>query len=133
MPVREEWINFTIILVKNENNFVFQIYQDVTSLLKHLKNTESRKLEKEYEAAKRIVKEDCRNMHIEDQFQGKLAKLEKAFDTLRAAQKEKLDKPENTLEFLHEHLIILYNMLRKWSEYTNLLKMPASVIRDILT
>ena len=72
-------------------------------------------------------------MHIEDQLQGKLAKLEKAFDTLRAAQKEKLDKPENTLEFLHEHLIILYNMLRKWSEYTNLLKMPASVIRDILT
>lgn len=29
-------------------------------------------------------------------------------------------------------MLILYNLLRKWSEYTNVLKMPATVVRDIL-
>lgn len=63
------------------------IYQDVISMVKHLKSTESFKLEKEYQAAKRILIQDCRNMQIEDQIEEKMAKLEKAFNTLRNAQK----------------------------------------------
>lgn len=71
------------------------IYQDVVSMVKHLKSTESFKLEKEFQAAKRILIEDCRNMQREDLIEEKMAKLEKAFNTIRNAQKEKLDKPEN--------------------------------------
>ncbi|EAR89958.2 hypothetical protein TTHERM_00561490 (macronuclear) [Tetrahymena thermophila SB210] len=118
--------------IQYKNSVLMPIYQDVISMIKHLKSTESFKLEKEFQAAKRILIEDCRNMQIEDQLEEKMAKLEKAFNTLRKAQKEKFDQPENQLEFLHEHLLILYNMLRKWGEYTNMLKIPATVVRDIL-
>ncbi|KAL4437728.1 hypothetical protein ABPG74_012403 [Tetrahymena malaccensis] len=118
--------------IQYKNSVLMPIYQDVISMVKHLKSTESFKLEKEFQAAKRILIEDCRNMQIEDQLEEKMAKLEKAFNTLRKAQKEKFDQPENQLEFLHEHLLILYNMLRKWGEYTNMLKIPATVVRDIL-
>lgn len=53
-------------------------------------------------------------MQLENEIPAKLAKLEKAFNVLRAAQKDKMDTPEKTVDFLHEHLLILYNMLRKW-------------------
>lgn len=51
-------------------------------MVKHLKNTDSFKLEKEYQAAKRILTEDCRNMQSEHLLNEKLVKLEKAFSTL---------------------------------------------------
>ncbi|EGR26955.1 hypothetical protein IMG5_204060 [Ichthyophthirius multifiliis] len=118
--------------IQYKNSLIMPIYQEVVSLVKYLKNTESYKLEKEFQVAKKILKDDLTNNNQENLIQEKLVKLEKAFQKLRNELKKKQEQPDNQIEFLHQHLLILYNLLRKWSEYTTIVKMPNAAVRSLI-
>ncbi len=62
-----------------------------------------------------------------------IEQLEKAYNSLLGKYYEEIKKPKKQIEILKEKLIILYNLLSKWEEYTYIVKMPNSYAENLLS
>ncbi|KRX02102.1 hypothetical protein PPERSA_06297 [Pseudocohnilembus persalinus] len=116
--------------IKYKNKLLMPIYQEIVSLVKHMKNTKLSKLDKEYQVALSIINKQFSEFNQQEEKQKQIEKLEKSFAVLKKNALNELEK--NQVDFMREHLLMLYNLLELWKQYTTIVKMNNSVAEQLM-
>lgn len=107
-------------LLQYKNSKLIPVYANLTGLLSRLRASDLDRLYEEYELALYGLKE----AGLSDQERAaREAELGAAYEQLIMKLKRDMNKPAMKLRLLEEKLVLVYNVLLLWREYTKLLNL----------
>ena len=107
--------------IQIKNKILMPLYQDIKSIIKHIKNTPQRRLQREFEVNLALLQKEQRSAE-------EVAKYQQAYASLL----EKVNEQQNAkrIETLHKEVVNIYNLLNLWGQYTDVLKMSNTMTEE---
>lgn len=103
-----------------KNSKLIPVYANLTGLLSRLRKNDLERMYEEYQLATYGLKEAG---YSAEEMQNKQEKLAEFYELLIMKLKRDMNKPAVKLRLLEEKLLIIFNVLLLWREYTSLLNL----------
>jgi hypothetical protein len=104
--------------IQYKNSLLVPLYSRIKSMIKHLKDSEESRLLEDFENSKAHIMKNFRGAQQKEKLEKLTAICHKLLLTLR---KDSLE-PSNLIRELSKKFLTFYNVLNKWSAYTNIMK-----------
>ena len=113
--------------IRQRNSYLIPIFNQLVSYIRYLKHDEELILVKEYEVAKSLIYKKSKN---DQDLEANQDKLDDLYNKLLIALHIELDTPSVSIKKMHYRLLLVYNLLKKWESYTEVLIMSQEEIQE---
>ena len=125
--VEESKVEHRVIQFKNSK--LVPVYANLTGLLSRLRSSDLDRMYEEYELAMYGLKEAG---YSAEELTREEAKLGECYELLIMKLKRDMNKPAVKLRLLEEKLLVIFNVLLLWREYTTLLNMTYEEFQGLM-
>lgn len=109
-----------------KNSILMPIFFKIKGIMKKLKKNEIALIFEEYELAKKGLK---KSLSPED-FKIEITELKSNYNKLISKIRVDMEIPKNQIKILKEKLLLIFNLLKYWNEYIEILKMSNEEIKQ---
>ena len=117
-------------VLQYKNSKLIPLYANITGLLTRLRDSDLERLYEEFEIASYGLKELGLNQQA---LESKQQELSSFYEMLIMKLKRDMNQPKVKIKLLEEKLILIYNVLILWREYTSFLNMPFEDVESVMS
>ena len=101
-------------ILRYKNLRMIPLYQEAVAIIKHINNTEQRKIIQDYYRDAFALKKNSKLTEAEKQHNEQLLKAH--YDALLNAVDAEYQEPTKKIDHIHQQLLYLYNLFRVWDQ-----------------